>query len=160
MARNIDWTGPLSEDDVLWLRNSGQPGMEERIATHQAQYDAEVPEAETGDDLLTASVLDPTARASVPVENPAASGATLVDPTKADPQDADLTDDYDDWTVAELESEVSDRNEIAGDREDVSEVVVEGTGKNGAVRKPDLIKGLRLWDQEHPGVLESMSQGG
>lgn len=155
MARQIDWDAPLSEDDVLWLRNSGQPGMEERIATHQAQYDAEVPEAETGDDLLTASVLDPTARASVPVENPGASAPTLVDPTQADPQgDAELADDYDEWTVADLETEVADRNEIAGDREDVSEVVVEGTGKNGAVRKADLIKGLRLWDQEHPGVLE------
>lgn len=151
MARQIDWSAPLSEEDILWLRNSGQPGMEERIQTHQAQYDAEVPEPETGDDVLTASLLDPSARASVPVQNDGASAPKLVDPTQADPQDQEPEpDDYESWNVAELEDEVSARNALA----DTSDVTVEGTGKGGKVLKTDLVKGLRLWDQENPDALK------
>lgn len=151
MARKIDWESALTEDDILWLRNSGQPGIEERIRMHQEQYGGEVPDPETGDDLLTASALDASARASVPVEDEGSSGPRRVDPTEADPQTEDTEDDYDSWKVSELEDEVAARNEMEG----TSQVTVEGTGKDGAVRKADLVKGLRVWDQENPGALDA-----
>jgi len=54
------------------------------------------------------------------------------------PEDED--DDYDEWTLAELEEEVAKR--------DPSPEVV-ATGKGGKALKADLIKALRLWDQEN-----------
>lgn len=143
MARKIDWDSPLSEEDVLWLRNSGQPGMEERVQTHQGQWDAEVPEPEMGDGPGEGQPVVSTGDGPVlllqgPVEEP-------------NPEDADddATDDYDSWKVPELEDEVGVRNGVEG----TSQVSVTGTGKDGAVRKMDLIEGLRAWDRENPNAL-------
>jgi hypothetical protein len=147
--RKIDWEGPLSDEDVVWLHTTGQPGIEERIERHQAQFGADVPEIEVPADELSKSALDPTARSGELVES--AGGPKLVDPTKADaPDDEDDSDDYDTWNKADLESEVEARNGLDNRKTDV-EVV--GTGKDGAVLKADMIKGLRLWDLENPGVL-------
>lgn len=147
--RSINWDGPLSEEDVVWLHTTGQPGMEERIARHQAQFDAEVPEVEVPSDELSKSALDPTARSGELVES--AGGPKLVDPTQADPvTDEDEEDDYDTWTKPDLEAEVSARNGLDNRKTDVTVV---GTGKDGAVLKADMVKGLRLWDQENVGVL-------
>lgn len=66
---------------------------------------------------------------------------------EGDEDDADEADDYDTWTVPELEAEVTKRNTDPENAD--SQVEVVGTGKNGAVRKPDLIKALRVWDQEN-----------
>jgi hypothetical protein len=58
--------------------------------------------------------------------------------------------DYTKWPVKELEDEVAARNAM----KDTTKVDVVGTGKDGAVRKADLVKGLRLWDQENPDALK------
>lgn len=146
--RQINWDKPLSEEDVVWLRQSGQPDVEDRIQRHQEKFDADVPEAEVpAEDSVTNSALDPQARIGEPAAT--GDGARLVDPTEGDaPSDED--DDYDQWSKADLEAEVAARNTLP----DTSEVVIEGTGSNGNITKPDLIKGLRLWDQENPGALE------
>lgn len=151
--RKIDWDNKLSDEDVAWLRQAGFMS-EERIATHQAQFDAEVPPVEVPDDEATRSALDPQARVRERAEGTGDGAPVLVDPTAAG--DADVSeedpegDDYNQWKVAELEAEVKARNELP----DTSEVTVEGTGKDGAVRKDDLVKGLRLWDRENPDALK------
>lgn len=158
--RKIDWEHALSDEDIAWLRQSGQPGMEERIERHQVQFDAEVPENEVPDDTVTQSALDPSARLrgefvgadSAPVnltpENPQAGDATETE---------DDGDDYDSWKVAELKDEVAARNKIADEQEDVTMVEVTGTGKEGAITKADVIKALRFWDDENPGVLDRLN---
>lgn len=151
--RKIDWEQELSDEDILWLRNSGQLGMEERIAAHQKQFGADVPPLETEDDVLTASALDASARASTPVDNDGSSGPVLVDPTQADPQseeDEVEAEDYDSWKVAELQAEIKARNEM----DNTSDVQVIPTGQDGKTLKVDLVKGLRLWDQENPDAFK------
>lgn len=152
--RTIDWNDKLSDDDIVWLRQTGIPGIEDRIANHQMQYGEEVPEADVPPDVVTRSVLDPTvgADASTGQNN----GPQLVDPTKADPpaESDEPDDDYDTWSKAELESEVAARNDLANKSDGtVSGVEVVGTGSKGHVTMPDLVKGLRLWDRENPEVL-------
>ena len=144
--RKIDWEAPLSEEDVAWIRQAGIR-TEDQIAAHQAQFGEDVPELEEVEDGVTNSALDPAARVGIP----AATGDGPVELVLTEESDED--DDYDQWKLPELRSEVADRNELAADREGVTPVTVEGTGKEGAVTKPDLIKGLRLWDQENPGVI-------
>lgn len=139
--RKINWDEKLSDDDIVWLRNAGFMS-EEQIATHQAQFDADVPDPEIPEDEATRSALSGES-AVTPAET--GDGPLLVDPTQADPQ-AGEQDDYDQWSVSELKAEVDARNGIP----DTSDVEVEGTGKSGAVTKADLIKGLRLWDAENP----------
>lgn len=153
--RKIDWEGPLSDEDVTWLRQAGFVS-EAQIVKHQAQFDAEVPDVELNPDGVTRSALDPAARVADPVEGMGAGSPVLVVPTEEGADDVpteDDGDDYDQWKVNELEAEVKARDEIADKREDVSFVKIDGTGKNQAVTKGDLIKGLRLWDQENPGAL-------
>lgn len=145
--RKLNFEEKFSDEDIAWLRAAGH-WSEEQIAAHQEQFDADVPDAETPDDPATRSALDATSRASTPAET--GDGPVLVDPTQADPRDGE-TDDYDSWSVAELKTEVDNRNAIEG----TSDVQVEGTGKNGAVTKADLVKGLRLWDAENPESTES-----
>jgi hypothetical protein len=140
--RKINWDEKLSGEDIEWLRSAGHVS-EEQIAAHQAQFDAEVPDAEVPEDETTLSALDPTSSAATPANT--GDGVKKVDPTLADPQDA-IEDDYEQWTVKELNDEVEARNAIP----DTGEVTVEGTGSNGKVTKADLIKGLRLWDAENP----------
>lgn len=151
--RKIDWDKKLSDEDMAFLRQAGIPGMAERVATHQAQFDAEVPEVETPEDTNTRSALDPSARVADPVPGLDQTGAPqLVDPTVSDdaevPEDEDI-EDYDQWSKDDLETEVTARNQMP----DTTSVSVTGTGTNGNVLKSDLIKGLRLWDQENPGAL-------
>lgn len=154
--RKIDWENPLSDEDVAWLRQAGFMS-EERIAAHQAQFDKEVPEPEVPEDNLTKSAMDPAARVADPVPGMGDGAPVLVDPREQDnpgpegTEDEDLVpDDYDQWKVSELENEVTARNEMP----DTTMVTVEGTGKNNSVTKPDLIKGLRLWDQENPDAIQ------
>lgn len=139
--RKINWEAPLGEEDLRFLIQAGIPGMEERIAMHQAKFGGpEVPEVPG--DTLTQSALDPAARTGTPVT----PGVTEVVEL---PEDDEEEDDYEQWSKADLESEVTARNALAGS----GDVTVEGTGSNGNVTKADLIKGLRLWDQLNPGVL-------
>ncbi|MET0416544.1 MAG: hypothetical protein ABW022_11045 [Actinoplanes sp.] len=147
--RKINWDEPLSEEDIAWLRTTGILGIEDRIARNAEEHGGVVPEEEipkdevTRDGLSAASALTPAPRGNGAPE--------LVDPTKSDPQDdEDEGDDYDQWKVTELETEVAARTAMAN----TSDVVVEGTGANGKVTKADLIKGLRLWDVDNPDALK------
>lgn len=147
--RKIDWTQALSDKDVAWVRQAGFMS-DERIANHQAQFDAEVPEADVPEDVLTRSALDPAARVAERVEGTGNGSPVLVVPEEESDSDAeDEGDDYDSWKVAELEAEVTARNNMP----DTSDVTVEATGKDGKTLKADMVKGLRLWDQENPGAL-------
>lgn len=143
--RKINWDEKLSDDDIAWLRQAGFK-TEEQLAAHQAQFDAEIPEPEIPEDTLTASALDPNARASTPLET--GDGPQLVDPRQEDPP-PDNDDDYESWSMTELSAEVTARNKLP----DTSQVEVTGTGTNGARTKADLVKGLRLWDRENPEAL-------
>ena len=149
--RKIDWTKALSDKDIAWLRQAGFM-REEQITAHQAQFDAEVPEDEVPGDELTKSAMDPQARVAQPVEGTGAGSPVLVVPEDADApeDDSEEADDYDRWKVAELENEVKARDDLP----DTTNVSVEGTGADGKVLKADLIKGLRLWDQENPDALK------
>lgn len=146
--RKIDWEKSLSDEDIAWLRQAGFMS-EERLAAHQAQFDKEVPDPEVPEDELTRSALDPQARVADQVESDGAPVRVI--PENQDPVEdsGEEADDYDQWKKPELEAEVKARNELP----DTTEVTVEGTGKDGAVLKEDLVKGLRLWDNENPGVL-------
>lgn len=149
--RKLNWEKPFSDDDFAWIAQSGIPGLAERAQRHQERMGAEVPEVEVPEDTLTQSALDPQGRTATPVDH---TGPQLVDPTKpvddAPPiEEDDEGDDYDSWSKADLDSEVSARNSLP----DTSEVTVIGTGANGGIRKEDLVKGLRLWDQENPNAL-------
>lgn len=152
--RKIDWDKALSEEDIAWLRQAGIPGTAERIAMNVEQFKVKVPEVETPEDTLTRSALDPEARRADLVPGFDQTGAPqLVDPTRPvddAPDEEEEADDYDSWSKPELENEVEARNSLEG----TSDVTVVGTGSNGSVVKADLIKGLRLWDQENPGALE------
>jgi hypothetical protein len=148
--RKIDWDKKLSDEDVSWLRQAGFMS-EDRIANHQAQFNAEVPEVEVPEDEATRSALDAEARLAARVEGTGAGSPVLVDPTAAEIEDEDSgLDDYDRWKKPELEAEVKARNEMP----DTSEVTVIGTGRDGAILKEDLVKGLRLWDIDNPDALK------
>jgi hypothetical protein len=150
--RKLNWDEPLSEEDFAFIRQSGIPGLMERAETHQAKFGAKVPEDDTPEDTLTQSALDPQGRTATPVPH---TGPQLVDPTappaveEVPAEDAE-GDDYDSWSKADLEDEVTARNALAN----TSQVEVHGTGKNGNVLAVDLVKGLRLWDQENPEALK------
>lgn len=149
--RKIDWEKPLSDEDIAWLRQAGFMS-EERIAAHQGQFDKEVPEPELSGDEATRSALDAEARAAELSAGTGNGAPVLVNPSNADAQpDQDVEgDDYDQWKKPELEAEVKARNDLP----DTTQVTVEGTGKDGAVLKEDLVKGLRLWDNENPDALK------
>lgn len=152
--RKIDWEKPLSKEDIAWVRQAGFMS-EEQIQRHQDQFDAEVPEVETTEDTITQSALDPQARLrgtpvavdSAPVNVTPSLNADAIEPDEEG-------DDYDQWKVAELKAEVEARNALAEQREDVTAVQIEGTGKDGAVTKSDVVKALRIWDDENPDALK------
>lgn len=54
---------------------------------------------------------------------------------------------YDEWSKAELEAELDRRNEA---RDEDSQIVVEGTGKDGNVLKADLVLALEADDPDEP----------
>jgi hypothetical protein len=156
--RKIDFEKPFSEEDVTWLRQSAVLS-EEAIARHQAQFDAKVPKVEETKDTVTQSALDPQARLRGEFVGSESAAINIspdlgVQAGDAIVEESENDDDYDAWKVRELEAEVEARNKLAEDRDDVTMVEVTGTGTGGAVRKPDLIKGLRIWDDENPGVLD------
>lgn len=135
--RKIDWSGPLSPEDVAFLVQAGIPGMEERVKAHQAlhggeSFDAAAPDTATQfvgpRGLVDADIL----------------GGGDIEEEEAEPDD-----DYDDWTKLDLDNEVTARNAIEG----TTPVEVVGTGKDGNVLKPDLIKALRVWDQMNPEAI-------
>lgn len=151
--RKIDWNAVLSDEDVAWVRQAGFLS-EERIAHHQAQFDAEVPPVEAEEDTVVRSALDPDARVfdrvnveSGPIDN---SLPIVTDPVPEDDEDEEELD-YDKWKISELEDEIAARNEMA----DTTSVSVTGTGKDGKIVKADLVKGLRLWDDENPDALKN-----
>lgn len=147
--RKIDWDKALSPEDVAWLRQSGIMS-EEQIERHQGQHKAEVPEIEIPEDEVTKDALS---AARVRDRVVTGDGPLEVDPTGGSdaPTEDEIDDDYDSWKVGELNAEVTARNELP----ETSAVEVVGTGKDGAVTKPDLIKGLRLWDVENPDALKN-----
>jgi hypothetical protein len=144
--RQIDWDAELSADDKAWVRQAGLLRAEERIAENEARFGA----GRSIDDVKvppdpSRSAMDPTATASdgpVPTanatpENPADEGA--------DDEDAkDDGDDYDRWTVEELNDEMNDRNTDPERTKDA--IAVTGTGRNGKVLKADVIAALRADD--------------
>jgi hypothetical protein len=152
--RKMDWEKPLSDEDIAFLRQSGIPDTEGIIARHQAKFDVTVPEEEVPEDTGTKSALDPSATAlGDPIEGIGQGSPQLIDPTKPVDEmadDEDEGDDYDQWNKVDLENEVEARNAL----ENSGPVEVIGTGKDGNVLKPDLVKGLRLWDQENPRALD------
>jgi hypothetical protein len=142
--RKIDWDEPLSEDDLTWLRSSGILLIEDKIRKNQERFSGSYEEPEVPEDTGTISALDPTARLGE--HQPNKPGP--VDPTGGEEdsdEEDDETDDYDEWSRSDLEGEVNKRNDLPG----TSEVVVVGTGANGNILKSDLIKALRVWDQEN-----------
>jgi hypothetical protein len=138
--RPIDYDKKLTEDDITWIRQAGFLDAETRISRNAERFGTEVPEVETPEDTTTRSALDPSATAGD--LGPNVPGP--IDPTNPEGDGASGEDDYETWKVAELENECNTRDPKA-------EVVA--TGANGPV-KPDFIKALRLWDQEHPEVFE------
>lgn len=144
--RKIDWDKKLTDEDITWLRQSGLVRVngletEDAIRQNAENHGGQVDDPEIPEDTTTRSALDPTGRTSLGV---VATGETPKDPV-ADPSAAD--DDYDQRTVHELADEVKTRNSAA-EAEGTPKVEVIGTGTDGKVRKADLVKGLRLHDQE------------
>lgn len=123
-----------SAEDVAWLRQAGGYGVEERIAENAKRFGGDVEDPETPDDEVPKSTLDPNATAGTRVP--------------------EGDDDYDQWKVSELEREVKARDEMEG----TTAVTVEGTGAGGNITKSDLIKALRIWDAENPGVLDDSDE--
>lgn len=146
--RKIDWEQKLSDEDIFWLRTTGQPGMEERIKAHQAQFDADVPEEDIPEDTVTRSALDPTARTGERAVF--GDGPLLVDPTAGNGVKADESEDYANWKVSELQDEIKARNEMPN----TSNVVIEPSGDGGKTLKKDLANGLRAWDKENPNAFK------
>lgn len=150
--RQIDWTKKLSSEDVQWVRASGMYDVERMLAENAEKFGTDVPEAPA--DEATRSAMDAAARSG---EQVTTGAVTQVDPTQGNDEEPPVEDlegdDYDTWNKTDLEAEVTARNALAAKEENVSEVTVEGTGKDGSVLKADLVKGLRLWDQENPDAL-------
>jgi hypothetical protein len=149
--RKLNDDKAYTEDDIAWIRQAGIPFGEERIAQNAERFKTEVPPAEPDGDGPGARPAVGQEAAGTALEFDPGSGAPrLVSPVVESDSDEAVLDDYDTWKVPELESEVKARNEMP----DTTEVEVVGTGKDGKVVKPDLIKGLRLWDAENPDALK------
>lgn len=156
--RKIDWEKPLSDEDIAWLRQSGMFNIEERIQRHQESFGKDVESEDVQSDPATRSALDPLARVADLVDSHGGPINTTPEPGSVQAGDAvleseDESDDYANWKVSELTSEIDARNDLATKRDDVTEVKIEATGKDDKVLKADLVKGLRLWDQENPDAL-------
>lgn len=127
--RKIDWNSPLTGDDKAWLRTTGILDVERLIEANAVEFDEEYhfPGTEPVGVIKSAVATEPD------------QGGGNADFSE---------DDYDDWKVAELSAEIDNRNKVDG----AKSVEVVGTGKDGKITKPDLIKALRLWDSENPDV--------
>lgn len=137
--RKINWDGPLSREDLAFLSQAGIPGMDEKVRMHQAQFE--------GAESFPAPPSDSATQVI--------GGVVVADPVVEETSDVEETpdapdDDYDDWTKGDLETEIHARNQIEG----AENVEVIGTGANGNVKREDMIKALRVWDQTNPGALE------
>lgn len=155
--RKIDHTKAYTPEDIEFLRMAGAPYMEDWIAQNAKTHKYDVPDGKTTDNGTPLEVKpvvgEDAAGEPVVTLDPNTGAPRLVDPTGGVvPEDqADEYDyGYDQWKVAELDSEVQARNKLEDRKTDV---VVVGTGKDGNVTKADLIKALRLWDAENVGVL-------
>lgn len=145
--RKLDFEKKLSEEDIAWIRQAGWPNGEDLIIENAERFGTKIPEPET-DETVTRSAVGVEAVGTAPVIDPATGAVRRIEPTEqggTEPQD-----DYDKWPVKELEDEVSAREAMP----DTTAVTVTGTGKDGKVLKADLVKGLRLWDQENPEALK------
>jgi hypothetical protein len=153
--RKIDHTKRYSAEDIAFLRQMGVPYANDWIARNAEEHGYDPNQSEVPEDTVSRTVIGAEGGVGngAPVIDPATGAPRLVDPTN--PEDViggkseDVDDDYDKWTVAELEADVKARNEMP----DTTEVQIVGTGKDGKVIKTDLIKGLRLWDADNPGAL-------
>lgn len=144
--RQINWDKALSDEDKVWLRNSGMVGVEDRIRANEEQFGNEYIEPETPADPVTRSALDPEASLGRrPSEAPPSGAPSDVQGVGAPADQVD--DDYDQWKVNELSDEVAKRNDDEGNPDKIE---VTGTGSGGAVRKQDYITALRAWDRAHP----------
>lgn len=147
--RKIDWEGLVSEEDADWYRTTGAPGAEDRIRQNRETYGQDYTPPEVPENPAIQSADDPNARAKgTPVDSP--GGPQLIDPREQGKVEEVEEDDYDTWSKTDLEKEVDARTKLAEQREDVTPVTVVGTGSGGNITKADLIKGLRVWDQENP----------
>lgn len=148
--RKLDHTKPYSEDDIAFIRQMGVPYGEDWIRVNAETHGEPTPEPEeVPDDTVTRGVVGADAVGQPPAQPDPATGAPrLVDPTQAGAAELE-PDDYPDWSKGDLEAEVTARNQM----ENTTDVEVVGTGSGGNVTKADLVKGLRLWDQENPGAL-------
>lgn len=148
--RKLNDDKAYTEDDILWIRNSGIPFGEERIAQNAERFKLDVPPVEVPEpDANLREVVGADAAGEVGEIDPGSGAPRRVDPVQ-DPT-VEVIDDYDQWSKKELEDEVTARNEMP----DTGTVVVEGTGKNGNVLAADLVTGLRLWDRENPEALKA-----
>ena len=144
--RKIDWNQELSDEDKVWLRNSGIVGVEDRIKANEEEFSGEYQEPEVPADPVTRSALDPEAtQGRRPSEAPPSGAPSDVQGVGA-PADS-VDDNYDSWKVNELSDEVNNRND---DETNPDKIEVTGTGSGGAVRKQDYINALREWDRAHP----------
>ena len=151
--RKLNHDKAYTEDDIEWIRNSGIPFGEEMIVQNAEQHGVKVPDPEVPEDEtnILREVVGENAAGQRREIDPQSGAPRLIDPVTA----PEIADDYDTWSKAELEAEVVARNEMP----DTSEVEVTGSGKNGNVLAADLIKGLRLWDQDNPEALKADDEG-
>lgn len=149
--RKIDHGKLYSEKDVWFIRQAGFPNGEDMIRMNAEEFGGTVTEPETPSDQLTKPVLGTEAGVVITPEgvDSATSAARLVVPVEPQPDVELPPDDYEQWKVDELDEEVTARNNL----ENTTNVEVVGSGKDGKVLKADLVKGLRLWDQENPKAL-------
>lgn len=94
--REINWDKPLSDEDKVWLRQSGIFQVDRRIAENERRFEEEVTEPEVPEQPVI-SVLDPNATTGQPLD------------TLTGPEEEDDEDDYDEWKIGELRAEVSTR---------------------------------------------------
>jgi hypothetical protein len=150
--RKLNHEKAYSADDIAWIRQAGFANGEDMIRYNSEQFGTKVEDPEIEPDMTLRTVIGAEARRPEDVTpvDPDTSAPREVDPAEPTGDSEPVADDdYDSWKRAELESEVVARNEMP----DTTEVSVVGTGKDGNVLVSDLIKGLRLWDQENPGAL-------
>lgn len=145
--RKLNFEDKLSEEDIAWIRQAGWPNGEDLIIENAERFGTKIPEPETGENPLRGVVGEEAVGNPPQPIDPASGAVRLVDPTA---QQELIEDDYDQWKLPELEAEVKARNEMP----DTTDVTIQATGSGGKILKADIVKGLRLWDQENPDALK------
>lgn len=131
MSKKLDYDN-LSDEDKDWLRARGWGN----------RIPGEAPDASAPGVELSSTASAEEVLAKTPNTGTATRPATevVVEYTK---------EDYESWSVADLEDEVKDRNKT---REDDAQIVPEGSGKDGNVVKADLVAALVADDQAGGGA--------